>query len=663
MMLLLLNNEKLASLVADIIIKDKQKDRDRWEKKFKKITTAGEKKFKKVMSSYFKDQKKEAIKEVKKRIKKHYGLSVFIKVNTTGFDFSGWTFNNNEWNDRLINEGSDFIKEMYDLIGTAVFEEIQYQIGDFTASFDLLDEDVLDFIDSYIYSFAVTVNETTTALLQDGLSEALSVGQEEGLSMNQIATELTNTVGDLFDYWSDERALLIARTETIRASNAGALEGYRKSGVVSGKEWLCTDDDRTCFPANTKIKVKFGFKNIQDIKLGMKVLTHRDRYRKVVEVSRKSYIGDFVQIYFYNKNKKRITCTNDHPILVNGEWKRADQIKQGDKLSIIAKKCPICGVLMPFKRNYCSGSCASINANASIWSDPKQHERVSRQNHIFGKGKMLKKLHEHRMRTDSKYRKRFCLSGSLAHKLYFSIPENYERMVQQNRKTAEHPDWGWRNKERLEEALKAAHRAIGRNHLGKTFLEKKIEWWLNKEGINYEPQKYFNNGDRRFWVDFYLPDYNLIVEADGEFWHKKKSDVKERDNELKKVFTGQILHFKGNDILNNFGYCEKLIETAIASQNCFIEVDVIKTRKWTVGRVQPVYNLTVEEDHSYTANGIVVHNCPECLAMDGTVISLDENFDEGDDPDDPYNDTPHPPLHCNCRCTLIPIIDESLLDS
>jgi len=39
---------------------------------------------------------------------------------------------------------------------------------------------------------------------------------------------------------------MIARTETIRASNFGAEEAYIQSGVVEGKEWLTAFDERTC---------------------------------------------------------------------------------------------------------------------------------------------------------------------------------------------------------------------------------------------------------------------------------------------------------------------------------------------------------------------------------------------------------------------------------
>ena len=52
-----------------------------------------------------------------------------------------------------------------------------------------------------------------------------------------------------------------------------------------------------------------------------------------------------------------------------------------------------------------------------------------------------------------------------------------------------------------------------------------------------------------------------------------------------------------------------------------------------------VYNFEVEQDHSYLANRIAVHNCPACLSMHGQVFPSDQFGPEG---------------HPNCRCTSIP---------
>ena len=47
-----------------------------------------------------------------------------------------------------------------------------------------------------------------------------------------------------------------------------------------------------------------------------------------------------------------------------------------------------------------------------------------------------------------------------------------------------------------------------------------------------------------------------------------------------------------------------------------------------IQRDTTVYNLEVEGDHSYVADGFVVHNCAACIAQNGTLHSLDETMDE-----------------------------------
>jgi G:T-mismatch repair DNA endonuclease (very short patch repair protein) len=48
-----------------------------------------------------------------------------------------------------------------------------------------------------------------------------------------------------------------------------------------------------------------------------------------------------------------------------------------------------------------------------------------------------------------------------------------------------------------------------------TWIELEIEQYLKENGIDYVPQ--FGVG--RFTVDFLVPDKNVVIEANGDFWH------------------------------------------------------------------------------------------------------------------------------------------------
>jgi SPP1 gp7 family putative phage head morphogenesis protein len=61
---------------------------------------------------------------------------------------------------------------------------------------------------------------------------------EGGWSNDVLATKLSDSYA-----FSAERAMVIARTETIRASNQGSLASYTAAGVTE-KEWTTAEDDR-----------------------------------------------------------------------------------------------------------------------------------------------------------------------------------------------------------------------------------------------------------------------------------------------------------------------------------------------------------------------------------------------------------------------------------
>jgi len=82
------------------------------------------------------------------------------------------------------------------------------------------------------------MNKTTKSLLRKALAQAV----EEGLGPIVTARKIR----DVFTEARQMRALRVARTETLKAANRGALEAYRQSGVVVGKEWFTSLDEGVC---------------------------------------------------------------------------------------------------------------------------------------------------------------------------------------------------------------------------------------------------------------------------------------------------------------------------------------------------------------------------------------------------------------------------------
>lgn len=85
-------------------------------------------------------------------------------------------------------------------------------------------------------------------------------------------------------------------------------------------------------------------------------------------------------------------------------------------------------------------------------------------------------------------------------------------------------------------------------------LEKETKQLLSERGIRFEEQKQFDwlifKKRGRMKLDFYLPDYNLAIECQGEqhfypieYYHgKEKFDtIKERETRLRKIFAKKIM--------------------------------------------------------------------------------------------------------------------------
>lgn len=117
--------------------------------------------------------------------------------------------------------------------------------------FNIYNPEAVAFINNYSYWFSNSTNNTTKLRLSvayQRFKEKLTQGIERGQSLKELTGEVMRIFRD------PERAMTIAATEVSRAYHAGQLIAAKKSGVVSGKQWLASSDAcELCLKLNGKI--------------------------------------------------------------------------------------------------------------------------------------------------------------------------------------------------------------------------------------------------------------------------------------------------------------------------------------------------------------------------------------------------------------------------
>lgn len=111
-------------------------------------------------------------------------------------------------------------------------------------------EDILEWVNAE--EFVLLRNQGFTDVQVAGLQRALSTGFNEGKSIRDIAadiraeTNLPSLKTARGTITARRRALIIARTETVRASSEGALKHFGKTEDIKLVQWVATASDRTC---------------------------------------------------------------------------------------------------------------------------------------------------------------------------------------------------------------------------------------------------------------------------------------------------------------------------------------------------------------------------------------------------------------------------------
>jgi len=196
--------------------------REYWEQFIKRVTPL-ENDFKRGMIKLFQEQENEALRA----LRKNSGKSINFIPGVIERDVEDVLRVTHD--EREIAKFAEFsiprITEMLKIAGINAIAELGVSF-----SFDVLNPLVIEWIKSRAGILIKSIADTTLGDLRITLAEGISLGEK--------IPKLAGRVMSVFEDAKGYRAIMIARTETITASNQGALQAYKQSGVIEKKEWL-----------------------------------------------------------------------------------------------------------------------------------------------------------------------------------------------------------------------------------------------------------------------------------------------------------------------------------------------------------------------------------------------------------------------------------------
>ena len=335
-----------------------------------------------------------------------------------------------------------------------------------------------------------------------------------------------------------------------------------------------------CFlDGQVKIYTSKGWRMIRNIEIGEMVLTHKGRFKKVIDVIHTpKQTPNAVRFGFGGAQQMRLSVTDNHKVLINNEWIEAKKIKKGDVINYLAHECKrkSCNTLTPYYKDYCSRTCLSKDITDRQWNNPEHRKNMSK--------KASKQMHrEYKSGIRDKY------------EITKNANKKVRELIKQNKFVLQIPE-------------KHAHRVLSDRGII-VDLERKMKVLLDKLQIEYIHQYPIKN----YFVDFAIPKLRIVIECD-EKWHngeKKKQQDLIRQRRIEKE-GWHVIRYSNKQINDCLNEIEKEILRIVCNHKGeykFIQKKIKHIRRWKTARVLTLYNLTVEEDHSYIANGFVVKNC------------------------------------------------------
>jgi hypothetical protein len=515
------------------------------------------------------------------------------------------------------------------------------------------------------------------------INRTLTDGIVVGDNPRDAARTLLRRVGRAFD-GGIVRAERIMRTEMLDAyRNANAVIQNANSDVVEGWEWWSAGDERTCFPTGTLIRTLDGDRPIETLTEGDRVLTHAGRWRRVYGTMSRAYSGTTVTI---RAGAMRVTATAEHPFLVEREgtlrWVAASDVRVGDNVltdRVLHGSSHVGSVLTVERGGNEPEDAVSGSEDAAVFgsvalghSGPRVPVRFV---NLDGKREVGKPKIDRPASSDDVGFLFVPVAESVKAKADVAFGDGFACGCP----VAAHGavaafNVGGRTADRLSAGFAVEGDGGASARFGAVLASTTVPELLSAgagfydgpavsgaSGVAVLDRLWDGEGDAAFDAALIdgVPNGDAasgamlggLAGSGGEGFAASRADCFDlgegggaatgmRVGSLVQPVAGATAELAVALSDPSGGHVEGCV-ALLASPLHRLPVSQVDTHY----RVVTVYNIEVEGDHSYVANGFAVHNCAGCWAMHG------EQFP---------NDVPGPDGHPNCRCARIPVVLRSL---
>lgn len=397
----------------------------------------------------------------------------------------------------------------------------------------------------------------------------------------------------------DKYAIEVSRKNHPEIIQLGDIENWKEWDI----EWDEIDmviGGSPCFEKGTKVICKNGYKNIEDIVVGDEVLTHKNRFKRVVRIGNKQ--ATTVTLKAQGITDTQVTL--NHPYYVrkverkNGvvdisepSWVKVKDLEKGHYIGIPINQLEENILNLTESDSYILGRYTADGHTAKYHrSGERSDERV--YNLILSIGD--KKTHNFDLNKDK-----------LPHFTKLKHGQSVYRYNFHNKRLVELAE--------NECKCGALNKTISNNilnlpqHLSKIFLDS----YMEGDGC-------FTKGHYKCTtssLELALSLSRLITKVYGCYCNVNKTKV-----EPTKTIEGRVVN--QHDYYNVIFHKEKKEKS-----KPFIIDDIVWLPFKGISNEQndrTVYNIEVEEDHSYTANNAIVHNC-QGFTFAGKRLNFDDH--------------------------------------